>query len=304
MSSDAFINHLATGDTKLCRAWRVVRRDGVKFGFTDHDLDLEIDDLVYSARTGLTARALQQTTGLSVDNSEAIGALSDHAISEQDISAGRFDGAEVTVFLVNWENVLQRKILFFGNFGEITRENGAFRVELRGLTERLNLTAGRVYQRSCSAQLGDHRCKVNLSAQGLNAIGSVETIVNKNELLLSLNEEFDANLFESGLLVGLSGPGTGISSVIKSDDGNSDGTRRITLWKTMTVKPNLGDQFRLVAGCDKRLATCQSKYGNALNFRGFPGIPGEEWLRRPPEQKAKSGGASLQPFDQPVLGGS
>jgi hypothetical protein len=28
-----------------------------------------------------------------------------------------------------------------------------------------------------------------------------------------------------------------------------------------------------VAGCDRTFATCQSKFGNSLNFGGFPWIP-------------------------------
>ncbi|WP_435259175.1 DUF2163 domain-containing protein [Thioclava sp. FR2] len=296
------IDHLKTGDTSVCRAWRVIRRDGVKFGFTDHDMDLAIDGLVYSARTGLTARALQQTTGMSVDNSEAMGALSDHSISEQDISAGRFDGAEVTVYLVNWRNPHQRKILFRGNFGEISRENGSFRVELRGLTERLNLTSGLVYQRSCSAQLGDKRCKVDLSAAGMQAVGVVEDVHSEHELTLSIDGQYDANLFNNGVFTGKSGANADLASVIRSDVTGENGLRRITLWNKLFTKPSAGDQFVIVAGCDKRRATCQEKFANAINFRGFPDIPGDEWLRRPPEQKKKPPVGASQLSQQIGLG--
>ena len=35
---------------------------------------------------------------------------------------------------------------------------------------------------------------------------------------------------------------------------------------------------RIIAGCDKTAATCRTKFANFLNFRGFPHIPGEDWL--------------------------
>ena len=95
------LTHLGQGTTTVCRAWKVQRRDGVTYGFTDHDRDLAFDGVAFRASTGMTARVLQQTTGLSVDNSEAIGALSDAAIDEADLAAGRFDGAEVRSWLVN-----------------------------------------------------------------------------------------------------------------------------------------------------------------------------------------------------------
>ena len=50
--SAGLMAHLASGATTLCHCWRVVRRDGVVLGFTDHDLDLGIAGTVYAARTG------------------------------------------------------------------------------------------------------------------------------------------------------------------------------------------------------------------------------------------------------------
>ncbi|MFN3847384.1 MAG: DUF2163 domain-containing protein, partial [Paracoccaceae bacterium] len=94
--------HFETGSTTVCRAWLVRRKDGVILGFTDHDDDLVFDNVVFAARTGMTALAFQQTTGMAVDNSEATGALSASSVTEEDIVAGRYDSAEVTVYLVNW----------------------------------------------------------------------------------------------------------------------------------------------------------------------------------------------------------
>ena len=69
--------HLATGLTTVARCWALTRSDGLRLGFTDHDCDLDFDGLSFRAGTGLSAMALQQATGLSVDNTEALGALSD-----------------------------------------------------------------------------------------------------------------------------------------------------------------------------------------------------------------------------------
>merc|ERR1711965_692796 len=118
--------HLATGSTTVSRCWAVTRADGTRYGFTDHDVDLVFEGLRFRADTGLSALALQQATGLSVDNTEAMGALSDDALSEADIDAGRFDGAEVVSWMVNWQDVTQRKVLFRGSIGEIRRTGGAF----------------------------------------------------------------------------------------------------------------------------------------------------------------------------------
>jgi uncharacterized phage protein (TIGR02218 family) len=41
------------------------------------------------------------------------------------------------------------------------------------------------------------------------------------------------------------------------------------------VLPGLavGASFEAFAGCDRTFSTCQSKFGNSLNFGGFPWIP-------------------------------
>ncbi len=89
--SEAFLSHAASGLTTLCRAWAITRADGEAYGFTDHDRDFNFEGVTFRADTGLTAAALAQSTGLSVDNTEALGALTDAAVREDDIEAGRFD---------------------------------------------------------------------------------------------------------------------------------------------------------------------------------------------------------------------
>ena len=129
-----FANHIAPGVTTLCHCWQVTRADGVVFAFTDHDMPLAFAGVTFRADTGLSARALAQTSGLSVDNTEALGALSDDAIREDEIEQGRFDGAEVQAWLVNWAEPAQRVLQFRGSIGELHRTGGSFRAELRGLT--------------------------------------------------------------------------------------------------------------------------------------------------------------------------
>jgi len=92
--------HLRQGLTTVCHAWKITRSDGEVFAFTDHDLPLTFDGVTFRADTGLSALAVAQSTGLSVDNTEALGALSDSALREDEIEQGRFDGAEVEAPMV------------------------------------------------------------------------------------------------------------------------------------------------------------------------------------------------------------
>ncbi|MBT0957056.1 DUF2163 domain-containing protein [Alphaproteobacteria bacterium KMM 3653] len=286
----ALLDHAAGGLTSLCRCWKVERRDGVSFGFTDHDCEVSFEGTLFKADSGLVASALVQTTGLSVDNTEALGALSDASVTEADIMAGRFDGASVQAWLVNWADPEARFQLFAGSIGEVSRSAGAFRAELRGLTEALNQPQGAIYQSPCSAVLGDGKCRFNTNAAGYFATPTVAEVTEARVFLFDGLEMFQARWFERGMLRLTSGAGAGLSGVIKNDRSR-DGRREIELWAPIEAEVAVGDALRLEAGCDKQAATCRAKFANFDNFRGFPTIPGEDWLTSyPTSSNAATGG--------------
>lgn len=285
--------HLAGSITTLCRCWAVLRRDGVTLAFTDHDVDLEFEGRVFLAESGLTASAVQQSTGLSVDNSEAMGALSSELISEVDIAAGRYDGAKVTAWLVNWADPGQRMLAFRGELGEVKRVAGAFRAELRGLAEVLNQPQGQVFQAPCSAVLGDRRCGLDLSDPGYHAEAPVEVVEDGKRFMFAALDGFDDRWFERGRMRVLTGAGAGLIGVVKNDRLSTTG-RKLELWERLRAEILPGDLLRIEAGCDKRTDTCRLKFDNIVNYRGFPAIPGEDWLTAvPSNQPVKDGGSRL-----------
>ena len=283
--------HLQTGLTTLCRCWALTRRDGETLGFTDHDGDLGFDGLTFRADTGLSALALQQSTGLSVDNTEALGALSDAAIREDDIEAGRYDGAEVRAWLVNWADPAQRHLQFRGTIGELKRAAGAFEAELRGLTERLNVPLGRVYQKPCSAVLGDRECGVDLGAAGLSVETGIAGAENRRVLRLDGAGGAAEGWFRHGRLEVRTGAATGLIGIIKRDRPEG-GARVIELSQPLRAAIATGDRVRLVAGCDKRMETCRKKFDNLVNFQGFPDLPGDDWSITDPARAGRLNGGS------------
>jgi len=289
---DGLHAHLASGITTVARCWAVTRRDGTEMGFTDHDLPLSFEGILFEASSGLTARTLQQGTGLSVDNSEAIGALSHAAIREEDIVSGRYDGASVKAWLVNWQNVDERIVQFQGTFGEIQRVDGQFTAELRGMTEALNQPRGRVYQRPCTAVLGDAACKVELSAPGYSETVTLESIVDDCRLDVGPLGSFEPGWFTRGTFRPMTGAAKGLVAVIKEDRGVG-ADRRLTLWSDLRAQMAPGDQVVIEAGCDKRLVTCKEKFRNHLNFRGFPDIPGDDWIISYPKRTGSNDGGPL-----------
>ncbi|RYH11177.1 DUF2163 domain-containing protein [Tropicimonas sp. IMCC6043] len=291
-NAQALYAHLATKCTTTCRCWLLQRKDGWTRGFTDHDADISFDGMVFGASSGVTASALETTTGLAVNNSETVGALSDAGISEADIEAGRFDEAQVTCWLVNWVDPNERVVRFTGTLGEVTRNDGAFGAELRGLTDALNRPRGRLFQRSCSAVLGDSKCRFNLNSAGYFAEFDVADVEDARVIRFSDHGGFSAGWFERGRLRILDGAGSGLIGWIKNDL-SSGGMREVTLWQGLRADVRAGDRIRLEAGCNKTASQCAMKFNNFMNFRGCPHIPGEDWLTSYPRSGEEYDGGSM-----------
>ena len=283
--------HLQTGITSTCRAWALERKDGTIMGFTDHDGPLTFDGISFRADTGLSALAIQQSTGLSVDNTEALGALSDVSIREEDIEAGRYDGAEIRAWLVNWQDVRQRHLQFRGTIGELRRSGGAFEAELRGLTEALNRPLGRVYQKPCSAVLGDDACRFDVDTLGYSKELIAVEIIERRAFRFAEFGGFDTGWFQHGRLKVKSGAALGLSGLVKRD--YIEGSMRvIELWHPLRADVRVEDLLRLESGCDKRAETCRLKFQNFYNFQGFPDIPGDDWSITDPSQSSGLAGGS------------
>ncbi len=290
--SDALAAHLAGGAATVARAWQVTRKDGVVLGFTDHDRDLRWGGVDFRAGSGLAAGVLEQATGLSVDNAEALGALTDDAVTEADLVAGRYDGAEVVGWLVNWDSPAERRVEFRGRIGAISRNGVAFTAELRGLSEALNVEAGASYRRQCAAELGDGRCGFDLATPGFRLAGTLADATDGAVMEVTGIAGAPEGWFDQGVIEVTAGPAAGMIGRVRADRIRG-GRRLIDLWAALPVVPRRGDAVQLTAGCDKRLVTCRDRFANVANFRGFPHLPGEDWLTAYPVSSGDNDGGSL-----------
>ena len=97
-----------------------------------------------------------------------------------------------------------------------------------------------------------------------------------------------------GRSIWLSGANAGEKAAVKGDGPGESGLRALTLWQAPGRRVAAGDRFRVTAGCDKRAETCAAKFDNLINFRGFPHIPGDDWVTAYPKDGATHDGGSQQ----------
>jgi hypothetical protein len=155
---------IESGAATLCHAWVLRRTDGVETGFTDHDRDLIVDGVVCRAASGWTAGAANSAVGLSAGSTAIAGALDDAAITDEDVEAGLYDGADVVLWRVDWARPDLRVGLWTARMARFRREGAGFVADLEGPLAKLERVVGRTYGRMCDAVLGDERCRVDLEA--------------------------------------------------------------------------------------------------------------------------------------------
>ena len=273
--------HLAQSETTLAKCWRVIRGEGVVLGFTDHDRGLVVEGTACSPMHGLDGSEMPARLGAQVDTGEVLGVLDSAAIAEDDILLGRYDGAKVESWVVNWSAPEQRLLLRVDTIGEIVREDGVFRAELRSPQQGLNLTRGRIYQALCDAVVGDGRCGVDLENPAFRGSATVVRVDDPFRIVVSGLEGFAEGWFGFGMGRWDDGRRVGLADAVLTQQKTPEGdvlgfAAKVGEWVAV------GDRLTLTAGCDRRFATCGSKFANSANFRGFPHIPGNDYVLRHP----------------------
>ncbi|MEA3034147.1 MAG: hypothetical protein QOH86_2163 [Sphingomonadales bacterium] len=261
--------------TTLAFCWRVARRDGICLGFTTHDRALSIGGLAYRPAPGMLPSAVIRSDGFDAAALDVAGALTSDSISAADLAAGRWDGAAISLFAVDWEQPDGERIMLArGELGEVALKGSAFEAELKGPAALLDRPAVEQTSPDCRAELGDRRCRIDLAP--LTRVTRVAAIVAEDVLDVEDASEV-SNAYAFGRLRWISGPNCGLSAIVLFSDGT-----RLTLRSPPPTPGTAGDLVEIVEGCDKLFATCRARFANSENFRGEPHLPGMDLLTRYP----------------------
>jgi uncharacterized phage protein (TIGR02218 family) len=285
--------HLDSGTTTLCTCWRLQRADGAVFGFTTHDRTLSFGGVDYEPDSGFTPSETSSSLGLAVDTMEVEGALSSAAIDETDIAKGLWDNARIEVYRVNWSNPAQRVITRKGSLGEVARGDIGFTAEIRGLAHELQQETGRTYQRPCDAVVGDARCGVDLADPDFTGDGTVVAAIDGRILTVDGLDAFEEGWFFLGRLTWTSGANSGAAMKVSGHLIAHDGSIGLQLWERAALPIEIGDGFTVTAGCANTFDICKEKFDNGLNFRGFPHMPGNDFVLSMAKRTTANDGGSF-----------
>jgi uncharacterized phage protein (TIGR02218 family) len=261
--------------TSSAFGWRLERRDGVTLGFTSHDRDVEIDGLTYRASPGLLPTSVVETSGLDAGGLEVKGALTADALRAEDLRAGIWDGASLDIFLFDWSDPdAGIRPLASGTLGAIEFSANSFSVDIEGPAARLSMPVAPFTSPTCRARFCDAQCGLNAQRFRHRA-----TAIAVNSVSVSIGGigALDLALFEYGELRWLGGRNCGKRHMIVGTTADS-----VVLERPPSFEIDPDTPVELLQGCDKLLATCAARFGNVVNFRGEPHLPGNDLLTRFP----------------------
>lgn len=251
--------------------WRILRRDGVALGFTAHDRDLWFDGILHKATPGMVPSAIRRSADLEPDSAEVEGALSHDALSAEDLALGRFDGARVLIGLVDWES-LDSHVLYRGSVGSVSEEAGRFTAVLQSRKAELQRDPVPRTSPTCRAAFCGPGCTLS-PARFSHAVAITSHAPAANAVMVSA--PVPLVLLSGGMLRWLDGPyaGQAMGIIAPGPDG-------LVLDTPLDRPIPPGTAALAREGCDRTIATCTSRFANALNFQGEPFLPGNDQLAR------------------------
>jgi uncharacterized phage protein (TIGR02218 family) len=250
--------------------WRIYRRDGAALAFTSHDRNLTFGGLTHLAAPGMIPAAIRLTAELSHDSAEAQGALHHASIREDELAAGLFDEAAIEIGAVDW-TTLDCQTLYTGQIGRIEDDSTQFAAELRSSKSLLEQDLVPRTSPTCRAQFCGRGC--GLSAVRFTAVHRLAQIDPETNRVRIPGLTGDSYI--DGRLRFMAGPQTGISFGIIDAEGDW-----LMLDRPLVPGTLAHTRAELREGCDHTIATCAARFGNAVNFRGEPFLPGNDLLAR------------------------
>lgn len=269
----AVLDEFKNATANIARVVKLTTTDGTVYGFTDTDIQVTIDGVVYKPSPGLTAARLSSTASTEVSAQNIQAGWVD--VPEMDLKGGKMDNADIECAWVSWKNPAGGKfITFSGKIGEITWDESGFNVDIVDFMKALERNIGWTYTANCRHRLFGQpgpgtlgACRVDPATYTFTGTVS-ELVTPKWVFNVSGSAAGKADgYFSAGVITFTSGLNNGLSAIVKTHIGN-----QFTLFLPTAFVIPVGTTFTVQAGCDKTIDTCKSKFNNVVNHGGFPHI--------------------------------
>lgn len=260
--------------TSFAQIWTITRVDGEVFRFTSLDRAFPYQGNIYQACDSLVPSASESVSELdAAGNMDLSGAIGPDGITQEDLYAGLFDGAQVEAWLVPWQGDGVRKLLIKSTFGPVEQSDTGFKAELLGDGAKLQQTPLiSTLQPGCRWRFGDPiTCGKDLAP--LTVTGTIDSALSQREFTDAARAE-PPGYFKRGEVTFTTGANSGVTAEIKEHEVGGV----FTLWPRLPFPIVVGDQYSMTPGCTN-LKTAEGgcngceAWGQQLRYGGEDKVP-------------------------------
>ena len=268
--SENLKNSLNKNSLNIVKCYNIFLKSGEKLYFTQNSNNIIFDNNTYIPNNGIEGNIINNGINLEIENTDIKGFIDSETINHNDILSGKFDNAEIEIFLLDL-NLNEKVSIFNGYIANISYQNNIFIANIKNKTLLLEKIIGDTYSPLCRCCFCDKKCGLNKDNYTIK--GVISEIINQLEFNTNTEKIInkDNNYFTNGIIKMINGKNNGITTEVKKSVNNYIGLKF-----KFPFEINVGDQFEIIAGCDKEFYTCCSKFDNAINFRGEPNLPRSE----------------------------
>lgn len=271
------------GCTSLARLWKITRTDATVLYLTESDKPITFESHEYRADIGFTPSSVLTTADYANAQSVTVlVAMTDDAISEDDLRMKRYEGATGELSIINYLDTDHGIIkVFAGTFGRVEiGDMGVANIELvpLGATLTGHVIGNEVYSPTCRNSFGDTNCSGPVTGRTVDLaslqISFTVSVISSNAVTATAFTAAD-NQYAQGYILWVTGNNAGTRSLIAR---SAQSAHTVTLSQLPPRAIVVGDTGTAFPGCDKVLDTCITKWNNVSNFRGEPAVPDTVFL--------------------------
>jgi uncharacterized phage protein (TIGR02218 family) len=258
----------ASGFLSLTWALEITSRYGQVLRYCGATRDAEIDGETFTALPGMSVSSIASTLGMNVDNCKST--LGDNGdIVAADVYDGLWDASAYRLFMFNPLDPTDGIVPWhYGRVANIEPIIGAFVIEKRDHRQALHQDQTPTHQEACTYEVGDARCKKDLTAFTFAAV-AVTSVASAYSFTCSGLAQAE-HYFRNGRLQFTTGDNAnGVSSQIWRRIRAHATGGVLTMQLPLVRAVQVGDLITIVAGCTHRFEEdCRDKFSNAINNGG------------------------------------
>ena len=266
-------------------------------GLTSNTRDMTLaghSGVTFKSAAGLMPSSFEQAMG-DPTALEMTGIFDSVLFDRDDVLGGLWENASVEIFVRSWDSTAinyGELLIFKGFLGEFRDYQLYFKAEGRGLLSKLSQNAVWVTSRACRVKkFRDSQCGHTSDTVTINSVTysisglfiAIDGSSSRRELIAGESSFIPNNpahpvpptdFFNNGIITCISGANQGLSrEVLKYQFDDPTNSINLSFKRAFPFALAFDDEFSITAGCNRTVEDCR-KYGNIINYRGEPYVPG------------------------------